>query len=469
MNPSAVVADADYPRLKSHVIESTGLAYYRDKDEDLARHIAERLDALGLPSCAAYLAAVYAEQGQQELDALIAQLTIGETYFFRHTEQFDALRLTVIPDILARNQQSRRLRIWSAGCAIGAEPYSIAALLREFDDRTAGWDVCILGTDINRHFLARANEGRFENWAFRGVPEAFKQRYFRQVGKSWLISDALKSKVTFQYHNLVKHTFPSLTNNLFGFDLIVCRNVMIYFEPTVIATAVAGFRESLVDGGWLIVGHAESAPDFFRDFRTVSQRGTAVFQKPPPQTAWREAEGAKTFFLPPLPATNSRLANLAPPSGPPSAARLPQERPAVAETAPRSTADLETVRRLADHGEWRQAGVECRKLLETDGLNPLAHFYSALILEQAGAAGEARQELQRAIYLDRKFALAHYHLGLLQQKAKEAARAARSFENVIELLSRHADQQALAFADGMTAAELRELTRAHLEVLRIHA
>jgi chemotaxis protein methyltransferase CheR len=127
------------------------------------------------------------------------------------------------------------------------------------------------------------------------------------------------------------------------------------------------------------------------------------------------------------------------------------------------------VRRLADHGEWRQAGVECRKLLETDGLNPLAHFYSALILEQAGAAGEARQELQRAIYLDRKFALAHYHLGLLQQKAKEAARAARSFENVIELLSRHADQQALAFADGMTAAELRELTRAHLEVLRIHA
>jgi chemotaxis protein methyltransferase CheR len=469
LNPSAVVADADYPRLKSHVIESTGLAYYRDKDEDLARHIAERLGALGLPSCAAYLAAVYAEQGQQELDALIAQLTIGETYFFRHTEQFDALRLTVIPDILARNQQSRRLRIWSAGCAIGAEPYSIAALLREFDDRTAGWDVCILGTDINRHFLARANEGRFENWAFRGVPEAFKQRYFRQVGKSWLISDALKSKVTFQYHNLVKHTFPSLTNNLFGFDLIVCRNVMIYFDAAVIAAVVARLRESLVDGGWLVVGHAESAADSFRDFRIVSEHGAAVYQRTCPAAPAAETAGPAVFSLPAVAASSLPLLEPAPSPIAAGAGTALDLAPAVSAAPPCPEPELETVRLLADRGEWQQAAGVCRKLLARNGLDPLAHFYNALILEQTGAAAEARQELHRAIYLDRKFVLAHYHLGLMQQKERDATQAARSFENVIELLARCDDQQAFSLADGITVGELRELTRAHLEVLGTRA
>jgi chemotaxis protein methyltransferase CheR len=130
---------------------------------------------------------------------------------------------------------------------------------------------------------------------------------------------------------------------------------------------------------------------------------------------------------------------------------------------------IETVRLLADRGEWQQAAGECRKLLETNGLDPLPHFYNALILEQTGAPAEARLELHRAIYLDRKFVLAHYHLGLLQQKEKEAAQAARSFENVIELLSKRDQQQAFALADGVTVGELRQLTRAHLEVLRIHA
>jgi chemotaxis protein methyltransferase CheR len=137
-------------------------------------------------------------------------------------------------------------------------------------------------------------------------------------------------------------------------------------------------------------------------------------------------------------------------------------------TPPCPEPEIETVRLLADRGEWQQAAGECRKLLARNGLDPLAHFYNALILEQTGAA-EARQELHRAIYLDRKFVLAHYHLGLLQQKEREAALAARSFENVIELLARRDDQESFAQADGITVGELRELTRAQLEVLGARA
>jgi len=465
LSRSAIASDADYPRLKSHVIESSGLAYYRDKDEELAHHIAQRLEVIGLESCAAYLDALHGnERGEAELDALIAQLTIGETYFFRHAEQFDALRRTVVPDILERNQGSRRLRVWSAGCATGAEAYSIAALLEEFNARTAGWDVRILGTDINRRFLAKANEGCFENWAFRGVDETFKQRYFRPQGKSWLISDALKSKVTFQYHNLIKHTLPSLTNNLFGLDLIICRNVMIYFDPAAITAVVGRLRESLADGGWLVVGHAESTPDLFRNFRMVCEHGAAVYQKPLPQGPAAQTAGPQVFCFPPAPAGGDPRPETA--GAPPATQVEPKEQPrAESASAALPKPDLESVRRLADRGEWQLAAGECRKLLESNGLDPLTHFYNALILDQTGAASPARQELQRAIYLDRQFVLAHYHLGLLQQKEKQTAQAARSFENVLELLARRDDQQAFAEADGITVAELRELTRAHLEVL----
>jgi chemotaxis protein methyltransferase CheR len=156
--PSAVVSDPDYQRLKDRLIEFTGLAYYADKDEDLAGRISRRFSELGVRNCASYLHLLQAEgKGESELDVLIAELTIGETYFFRHREQFDALRSMVLPGILDHNHALRRLHIWSAGCATGAEPYSIALLLQQdFAHRIAGWDVSILGTDINRQFLSRA-------------------------------------------------------------------------------------------------------------------------------------------------------------------------------------------------------------------------------------------------------------------------------------------------------------------------
>ncbi len=464
MIPSVVVADPDYQRLKSHLIESTGLAYYRDRDEELARHIVPRLETFGLDGCAAYLDVLLDKQkGESELDALLAQLTIGETYFFRHSEQFDALRQIVIPDILERNQGSRRLHIWSAGCATGAEPYSIAVLLQEFDARTVSWDVSILGTDVNRHFLARASEARFEDWAFRGVSEEFRQRYFRQAGKFWQIIPELKKRVTFQYHNLVKHIFPSLMNNLAAFDLILCRNVMIYFDPLVTRTVLGRFHDSLVEGGWLVVGHAESNPELFQDFRAVSTPGTILYQKSAPALLPSAVPAAfSTASSPdspwPLTAANPPAA-----AAPLNSQPRPFPPPAPASDEKPS---LEKVRRLADRGDWREAACECGLLLESNGLDPLTHFYNALILEQMGVVAEAEQALRRAIYLDRKCVLAHYHLGLLQQRKRKAPLAERSFENVLELLLQRDDTGKFDGADGITVAELRELAKAHLEVLR---
>ena len=153
-----LVSDPQYARLKEHLIESTGLMYYADKDVDLARRVGGRLATAGAHDCASYLDILCDPlRGPSELDALIAEITIGETYFFRHQEHFDALRDLVLPDLIARNQTSRSLRIWCAGCADGPEPYSLAILLkRELAHQLLGWQVTILGTDINRRALARA-------------------------------------------------------------------------------------------------------------------------------------------------------------------------------------------------------------------------------------------------------------------------------------------------------------------------
>jgi len=254
LSPDLLVADVYYRNLKNYLIESTGLAYYLDKDSELAEKIAKRLEALNMSGCSAYLALLRDGQaGEAELDELVADLTIGETYFFRHEEQFDALRRTILPDIIRRNAPRRQIRIWSAGCATGAEAYSISILLRrEFAGQLAGWDVSIVGTDINRRFLAQAREGHFGDWALRGTGEEIKSTCFLQSARSWRIRDEYREGIALQYHNLVKHPYPSLLHNLAAFDLILCRNVMIYFSHEVIQDCINRFWNSLVDGGWLL-------------------------------------------------------------------------------------------------------------------------------------------------------------------------------------------------------------------------
>jgi chemotaxis protein methyltransferase CheR len=440
-----LVSDPFYPQLKQHLIEATGLAYYADKDEDLARRLRRRFSSLGLRDCASYMNVLRDSlRGPAEWDALIAEITICETHMFRHAEQFDALRDLVLPDLIARNGSRRRLRIWSAGCATGAETYSMAILLkRELAHLVAGWDVTILGTDINRQCLAQAREGRFDEWTFRATPQELKRDCFLKEGNFWKISPEYKEGVSFQYHNLVEHSFPSLVSNLSAFDLIACRNVMIYFGPELMQKMIGQFHDCLVPDGWLLVGPAEPNMTYFTSFRTVNAPGVTLYQK-----GGQEAAKEVPFVYQDLPSV------LPPP--------VTMQR-AASESAPPSLAD---VRQQADRGEWEKSAGSCEHLLKKDNLNPAAHFYHGLILEQMNRHAEAEQSLRRAIYLDRQFIMAHYHLGLFLQDRGDPRRAVRSFENVLELLDRHGEAGTVADGDGITAAELKQSARLHVDALR---
>lgn len=448
-DPAPLLADPFFPRLKALVIEVTGMAFYADKDADLALIVAERMERCGAADCAVYLERLQAEC--DEMDALVAELTIGETYFFRHKEQFDALREIVLPDILARNVHSRRLRVWSAGCATGPEPYSLAILLkREFGARIAGWHVSILGTDINQKFLARARDGRYDQWAFRATPDDIRRDCFDAVGKQWQIKPEYRSMVSFQYHNLTQSRFPSLTDNIAGFDIIICRNVVIYFSRDTIAELVPRFHESLVDGGWLVMGHAEPSMDLFRQFRTVMVPGAVLFQR---QDA--------AVVPPPRPSPATPL----PPKPPLPPRRMATPLPSSAIPVPAAGDHLAVPRALADQGRWDAALAACDALLGQDTLDWRLHYLRALILDQLGDATGCEAGLRRAIYLDRRAVLPHYHLGLFLQRADETEAARRSFRNVLTLLDGQPEDRLVDEGETLTAGQLRDTVAMHMKLL----
>ena len=266
MNALSTSRDTTYRELKDYVVESTGLAYYQTRDEDFEERIDRRLRLLGITSCRTYLTLLRDRLlGQTELDHLTTELTIGETFFFRDEKQFNAIRRLILPDLLERNASRKALRVWSAGCASGAEAFSLSIVLRdEFRERISGWEISILGTDVNRRVLEQARAGSYEKWALRSTPDDIRARCFDTEGAQWRVADQYRLGVGFQYHNLVESRASVGLNGLGAFDLILCRNVMIYFDRATAAKVVERLHKSMLPGAWLVVGHADHDPNMFR-------------------------------------------------------------------------------------------------------------------------------------------------------------------------------------------------------------
>lgn len=446
---TSVVQDPGYGRLKSQLIEATGLAFYTERDTLLCDRIEARLAHLGLPNCAAYISFLASgKAGAHEMELLIAQLTISETYFFRDRDQFAAIRELVLPDILERNKASKELRIWSAGCSTGAEPYSLAILLMDhLSDQIADWKIRIYASDLNRDSLARAAEGRFRAWALRDTAEQMRHECFLKDGGSWTIHPRFKPWVSFHHMNLVGGEFSSPLSQDEHFDLILCRNVMIYFTAEVGVRLIADLHGSLAEEGWLVVGAAEYNPENFGAFRTVATPGALLYQK----MAVREpglVAAARPFpveFPTPSPIIAARQ---------PILALTPCEP---------EREDLAGLCQLADQGEWQSASAYGERLLAQDRLNPALHFYRALILENLGNLDESARSLRQAIYLDRNFALAHYHLGLALKRNQQSGSAARSFENAVRVLKGLPKDAMVSGGPGITVGDLRGLAQMQVE------
>lgn len=464
---NGIIGDPFYPRVKALVIERTGMAFYRERDDDFSRVLTERLATLGVRDCVSYLERL---KDGKELDELIADLTIGETYFFRYREQFDALRDIILPRAIERNQERKRLRIWSAGCSTGPEPYTISIILKQrFGHRIDGWDVSIIGTDINQRFLARAREGLYEDWAFRSTPDSVRNSCFVREGKRWRIAPEYRRLVQFQYHNLVDDPIPSPGHGLVDVDVILCRNVVIYFTTDTFRQIINRFHETLGEDGWLVVGHSELNTELFRAFRAVEAPGAVLYQKSErtepgfdfaayaADLAALPTELPALLLVPPLP--------LVPIEPPPAVLPvLPEPVDPANDAEPEEPAEspLADLKRLADQGAWVEAMRVCRRLLDADPLDAVVHLHHALILEHMRQTGPAEEALRRAIYLDRTLAPAHFHMGRLAAVQGDRPAAVRAFRNALRLLEGKAEAELVVGSDDMSVAELTTLLALHM-------
>lgn len=448
-------------RLKAEVIARTGHFYYADKDDVLWDRVRRRLAAVRLEDVEAYVRLLDDPgAGPAEWRRLEGEVTVGETYFLRYVEQFTALKAHILPELIARHAHSKRLRIWSAGCATGAEPYSVAILLAELlGDQIADWRLTILGTDINEAALEAARTASFGAWALRSLSAEQKRAWFIQDERTWRLRPRFRSLVRFQYGNLLDLLGAAAPLDLTDFDLILCRNVLIYFHPEAMNAVIGALAQRLGDEGWLLVGHAEPNPGFEAHVRTITLPGAVAYRRrtlgeepsPAPETGWTPVPEFVAELPPPL-----EILPLPPPaprSTPPPPALPPQARPA----------RLADIRILANLGRFAEAEALCQEALAEMSAEPAAYFYLGLIFQAQGRLDEAEDALRRAVYLDGTFLMAQYHLGLVRLERGDQEAGRRALAAVARLAASLSPTSPLCEGDGLRAGDLRELARLQLE------
>ena len=238
--------------LLEKIYRERGFDFREYKENTLKRRIGRRLRACGVDTYAGYEHVL--SQDPAEYDRLFNDLTINVTSFFRDVAAFEALEKIVLPAVISRNAGTGKvIRIWSAGCATGEEPYSIAMILTEFlgRDRVL-WDVTLMATDIDGRALKHAEEGIFSSGAVKGVRTPWLEKYFLQEKSGFRVQPVLRQAVIFERHDLTGD--PPYRN----LDLIVCRNVLIYFASPLQTRVFMAFHEGMKDGAFLLLGKAET-------------------------------------------------------------------------------------------------------------------------------------------------------------------------------------------------------------------
>ncbi len=267
----------EFRLIRDLVYDRCGILYREEMKFVMERRLWPRLEQLQLSGYEAYHRYLrYDGQRSLELEVAIEALTTNETYFFREPLQLQALSEELLPLLAARNAASRRLRLWSAGCSTGEEAYTLAMLVRQsnlFD----GWDVEIYGTDISRKVLATARKAEYGPSSLRGTTPEAQALHFDPRGLKVAVKPEVRALVSFAHLNLLDAEMTQLVPRM---DLVMCRNVMIYFDAPARRRVLKLFYERLVEGGFLLLGHSESLISLTAAFELVHLKTDLVYKRP---------------------------------------------------------------------------------------------------------------------------------------------------------------------------------------------
>lgn len=274
-SPTPNMTKREFDRFRTLIRERCGIKVSDNKRLLLKNRIGKRLKALGYPSFKSYYDYVInAKSTDEELKRLWSVVTTHQTHFFREPHHFDALVKHVLPQLVERRRASRSLRVWSAGCATGQEPYTLAAVLADYFDDDPDWNIEIVGTDIDAEGIQTARAGRYPLSLKKEIPARYMIHYFHTNGDVVEVGNTLRSRVEFREQNLRK-----LNKWAKRFDLIFCRNVIMYFEKDFRAELAEHFHSSLHEDGYMFLGSSESLHSMPRIFKSHKVGKTLVFRK----------------------------------------------------------------------------------------------------------------------------------------------------------------------------------------------
>jgi chemotaxis protein methyltransferase CheR len=272
------IGDDDFEWFRSYFGRRTGIYFEEHKRYFVDRRLEARVRETGHDSVRQYFAFVQFQPSQDEFQRLVNVMTTNETYFYREDYQLHALTGTVLDEVVRRKQPGQPIRIWSMPCSTGEEPYSIAIHLLDAWPRMEDVDVEIIGSDINSDVLAACRRGVYSERAIRNVPERLLRRYFTRLREGeYAVAQELRDAITFTQVNI---TCPEETRGYRGFDVVFCRNMLIYFSGATQRDAVETIYGALNPGGFIFLGHSESMSRISSLFKVVKASSSLIYQRP---------------------------------------------------------------------------------------------------------------------------------------------------------------------------------------------
>jgi chemotaxis protein methyltransferase CheR len=456
----------------------TGMAFPDDRHPRVEMGIRRAMERAGAHDLGRYRERI----GRDDVlfDELVGELTIGETYFFREPAHFQFLRGAVLPALRERWGGAHVVRAWSAGCSTGEEPYSLAMV---FDEEGLADRAHVLATDVAPAALAKARRATYGDWSLRGEGASAALPHLERLGNGYVVRDPIRRRVLFEPLNLALDVYPSMANGTWGLDLILCRNVLIYFDRKTIRAVAARLHAALGDGGWLMTASSDPPLSDEAPFETVVTDRGIFYRKavplPPafhdsPVVDLRVDAAAASAQSEPVRRDRSSTAR--------RSDRVDAEgtvpRSALVEALGTARDDLsrgryaEAAGRMSPFGEDAEAvALRIRALANVDPAEaeracaeavgrhstvPELHYLHAVLLHTLGRDEDAACATRRVLFLDRTLAIAHFLHGTILRRRGDRARAWRAFRNARDLCGACPGAEIVPLSDGEPAGRLGE-------------
>lgn len=414
------------------------------------------------------------------LEDVIAKITVGETYFFRDKKQMELLCKSILPQLIMRKRQENHLvlRIWSAGCATGEEIYTLAIFLYELLPDISAWKLNLLGTDINTGSLHKALQASYSDWSLRSTSNKYKSTYFNKENKHHVLKEIIKNLAKFDYLNLNTDNFPSIYNGTNAQDIILCRNVLIYFDAKIIANLMQKFSQCLVPGGYLILGASDPIEIKSTNLIFHYDKGI-IFSKPlfDEKEKLLAKEVREPLHLRKIAPVKAKLGDV-------NSWLKPQ--PKLARKV-----DLQKISQLLEQGDWLEAlaqiniyqaeGKELASLLSLkgtvlanlgkledaklvfeqslnmDSTNKNIYFSYALTLVELNRFQDAEKALRQTLFIDHQFVAGHYQLGILLLRIKKYSAGLKCLHNALNIVKTKNAEELVPGPQALSYGRLAEL------------